>query len=339
MNALTWTTTFDSPHPLEQVLSPSICTYWGETFVYPDWLEDIKNGITISDFEAKYRDKIVSYYWSNMVGWALYWFWVYFYSNSCSKDRVLKEVLTIEDEYKKFRSIEEFVEYTRDRQWESFLVIDYNIKSIPWDHRNEIICLADFHRSTNMRSLSSFGSTNASPPNTTHRPTIIILESTRRAWEVLEATHDTIAHLWNSTQAKSVDSWNRWSEWVSIKMENNPNKPIRTYWNVENFLQSLQGKSINRMVKLLERALEGNDFSEDARAILRERLESFTTHNWWIQDKAQYNPQEFIDWLTWSLNQQIAQIERQLKKSKNYGEQYKVALERHRDTLMARLSK
>lgn len=128
-------------------------------------------------------------------------------------------------------------------------------------------------------------------------------------------------HLPRDTEAS--DKW--WI--VSV---NNPDAGL------DAFIAGLRDKTQTRAAKLIDRALTTWGYSEQWRARLMVLLDNTKSSVSEVQTR--YDPREFLDWLSWSLRDQLSVIEKQLKKAKWYWESYIQALTVRKEQLERKLA-
>lgn len=121
----------------------------------------------------------------------------------------------------------------------------------------------------------------------------------------------------------------------------NPSVAIPSDHWIDSFINSIADKSPTRAIKLLEKAISENRFGEAWTTRLKSILQTRTGLNDWNSNDTSIqtpNPGEFIEWLSWSLRDQIGQLEKQLKRWKRYGQAYMTHLQKHKELLEGRLA-
>lgn len=146
------------------------------------------------------------------------------------------------------------------------------------------------------------------------------------------------------TPSNAINVVTQWATQVERIVSPRVNQSIALptdHW-IDSFIKSLDGKSPTRAIKLLEKAISENRYGEGWTARLESILETRREISEWevtLTSNTLANPNEFIEWLYWSLSDQIRQLERQLKRGKRYGEVYMAHLQKHKELLEDRLAR
>ncbi len=122
----------------------------------------------------------------------------------------------------------------------------------------------------------------------------------------------------------------------------NPSMVLPADQWMNSFIRSIEDKPPTRAIKLIERAIIEKRFGEAWNNRLRSILETRRGMTQWevdITSNTLPNPNDFIDWLSWSLGDQVDLLEKQLKRWKRYGEAYIAGLQKHKELLEVRLTR